>query len=549
MEKNKKYPKQLWKIMKTNFIKDKNRLHPKNIILENQHYNNPIDVANIFTKYFCNIFDYISDNRTYNPHYTPITEYFDTNSSIFHPINLHDVINSFKQLRKSSNKSIYYIPIKAIQDTKKYYITFLINLFNSCLHKKYYPLVLKQSTLIILFKSGTKTNPSNYRPIALLNWLSKIFEIIINKKLMEFCIKNNIINNKQYGFMPKSSTQYALIHVLILVQKYLLNKKYVACIFLDLKKAFDCINHHLLLCRLAQIGLCKNDIDFLKSFLSNRYSCSNISNVTSEFILSKNGVPQGSILSPLLFNIFVNNMFDHIDGDIIMYADDTTCIVHSETAIELEQKCQDILNQINTYLTKHNLFLNVDKSVIMPFNNNIIQVKIDDKYLKNVNSFKLLGIIVDNKFKFHEHSIHVNNKLNCTSYIFHNLKINKIPPKLKQLLFNSYINSHINYSAVFLYNLNRKQFKKIESTYSRLRKLAYPNENNAATLLSISEHIILKSLDHIIKEKHPHSLYNLIKIYLSNRKRDRFLLYKKPIKKLTFLYNFLKLFNSSTNPR
>ena len=159
--------------------------------------------------------------------------------------------------------------------------------------------------------------------------------------------------------------------------------------------------------------------------------------------------------------------------------------------------------------------------------------------------------MIDNNFKFIDHSIHINNKLNSTNYIFNNLKINKIPLEIKKLLFNSYIMSHLSYSSLFLFNLNTTNLKKIDAIYSRLTKLTCRLEanNDACSLSSIIEQIIIKTVSHILNDKHPYPLYNLFKIHLSNRTTNRFLLYKKPIKRLTFLYNILKLFNSSNYQR
>ena len=123
----------------------------------------------------------------------------------------------------------------------------MLQLFNNCLTIKTFPKTFKLAYIILIFKSGKHNDIANYRPIALLNWCSKIFEIYLNSKLLQFCMKNNIINTRQYGFMPCLSTKHALTDLLITIQNLLLNKKYVACLFLDLKKAFDCVDHNLLI--------------------------------------------------------------------------------------------------------------------------------------------------------------------------------------------------------------------------------------------------------------------------------------------------------------
>ena len=185
----------------------------------------------------------------------------------------------------------------------------------------------------------------------------------------------------------------------------------------------------------------------------------------------------------------------------------------------------------------------------MPFNKTDIEIKYENKTLKTVYNYKLLGIIIDSQFNFLEHSIYLNNKLNSTTYIFNNLNKNKFPQKIKKTIFDCYVNSLISYSAPYIFGINQTYFKKIDSTYSRLNKLSHNKfEIKKRELSCRIEDIILKFMTYIIENKRPYPIYNLIEPHLSKRKKNLFILYKKPIKKLTLLFNYLKLFNTN-NPR
>ena len=194
----------------------------------------------------------------------------------------------------------------------------------------------------------------------------------------------------------------------------------------------------------------------------------------------------------------MNDFFNHMDCEVVMYADDTCCIISAQSKSDLQIKAQHILNKIHTYLKENKLYLNAEKTVVMSFNNNPIEIFYENRLLKVVDKFKLLGIIIDNKFKFKEHMLYLNNKISSTQYIFNNLKTNKIPTSIKKLIFDSFVKSHITYSSYFILNINKTYFNKIKCTYNKIIKFINPNLISLDNIIYIA---ILKFIKNILIKK------------------------------------------------
>jgi len=217
------------------------------------------------------------------------------------------------------------INLLVIKIAIKFIAPILATLINQTLVQGYFPKSLKVAKVIPIYKSGPKDNISNYRPISILNSFSKIYEKIIQIRLDSFITKNNLLDNSQYGFRKQHSTEFALINLVDKIANFIDDKNYVICVMIDIKKAFDSLNHKILLEELLNYGFRGNVIKLLESYLSNRYQYVFYNGQTSTSRKITTGIPQGSILGPLLFLLYINDLKSSVTEDTpILFADDAT---------------------------------------------------------------------------------------------------------------------------------------------------------------------------------------------------------------------------------
>ena len=239
----------------------------------------------------------------------------------------------------------------------------------------------------------------------------------------------------------------------------------------------------------------------------------------------------------------MNDFFDMIDCDLIMFADNSSCIISADSPQNLKHKSQFILNQIKLYLNTNKNFLNIKKTVYMIFHKNLtFKLQYDDTDLLQVDNFKLLGIILDPQFSFEKQSINIVNKFNFTQNVLNkNLNLKKVPFKIKKMIFNSLVCSHIHYSSIYLPCLRKKNLNSILSKFDNTVKKFFATKN--LNLNSIISDDICKFINKILNNKDPKTIFEVISKYLSIRKKNFFLLYKKPKRQLTFLYNIMSICN------
>ena len=337
-----------------------------------------------------------------------------------------------------------------------------------------FPDAFKLSKVIPLFKKGDSSLLVNYRPISLLPTISKIFERVIHDQMYEYFNQFNLLAEQQYGFRKQHSTEYAAIKLIDHVSKEMEAGKTPTSVYIDLSKAFDTLTFEVLLYKLKYYGVTDTAFDLLKSYLTNRKQYVVFDGCQSEHVEIYTGVPQGSILGPLFFSIYINDLITVSDRlNFLMYADDTTIYFNLEDFDNLTKET-DInreLEKVNIWLKLNKLSLNTQKTKLMLFHRkqkhlDEINVVINGIEIEHVPSFNFLGIMLDENLSWKSHIEMVGNKISKVTGILYRLK-NVFPENVLFVLYNSLIVSYMNY-GLLLWGIHSHKLELLQKKALRL---------------------------------------------------------------------------------
>lgn len=352
----------------------------------------------------------------------------------------------------------------------------LTDCVNKCLSNGTFPNSLKIARVTPIFKSGSKTELGNYRPISVLPIISKIMEKVIYNRLEEYLKSINFLIDKQYGFRPMANTLSASID-LITNLKNKIDQKHIALgVFIDLRKAFDTISHALLLQKLSAIGIGEVALKMFQSYLENRYQTVKIGNEKSDLEMISYGVPQGSVLGPLLFLTYINNISSiGLKGEISLYADDTCLFYFGNDISYLIKQAQEDLNSLQSWFQYNLLTVNVAKTNYMIFcakNKKIIEfppLTMNNKPLTRVYSEKFLGLTLDTQLTWKAHIDKIRAKLTSLMGVLRG-SVRCFPKSVRYTIYNTMVKPHLDYlievwgsaAKVHLGTLQRSQNKIIK---------------------------------------------------------------------------------------
>ena len=272
----------------------------------------------------------------------------------FHPIQNHffqpiiplEVYQEINKLNLKKAAVPENISLSFYKKANECISNFLCNLFNKCVESGFFPTALKQAKVIPIYKSVKHYLTNNYRPISLLSPTSKIFERLISKRLISFLEDNCILSDHQFGFRKQHSTTHVVTDVYSQISNYLDNKQHTCVILLDFKKAFDTVNHQILLQKMEKYGITGNVLEMFQSYLTNRTQFVYINGYESDKMQVKCGVQQGSCLGPTLFSLYVNDLSAITSFRVRLFADHTILIMTSNDLKKLKKTANDEVYKI-----------------------------------------------------------------------------------------------------------------------------------------------------------------------------------------------------------
>ena len=292
---------------------NKNSNFIKKLFINNEMISDDQDISNKMNEFFCTVGDNLSKTIPKIP--GSFTKYLKNKldeTFFINPVTEQEVMNCMKQLNPKKSAGHDALSPRLIRLCMPALVGPLTTLYNKSISDACFPSLWKFAKVIALYKKNSRCIPDNYRPISLLSCFGKIFERLIFNKMIKFIDKHKILYIKQFGFRKKYSTILALIDLVDVIKSYIDNNDYAIGIFLDIKKAFDTVNHDILLSKLQHYGFRGHFYEFIKSYLNARTQYTVINGKPSDILQIRSGVPQGSILGPLLFLLYVNDMPDAI---------------------------------------------------------------------------------------------------------------------------------------------------------------------------------------------------------------------------------------------
>ena len=370
----------------------------------------------------------------------------------------------------------------------------LATVFNASLERGEIPNDWKVANVSPVFKAGDKGSMSNYRPISVLPEIAKLFEKLVHQQLYAYLQEHNILHPAQSGFRPGHCTQDVVVASVDDWRRGLDNNHVVGAVLVDLSRAFDSISHDLLLCKMDLYGIRGKAKQWFHSYLSDRKQRVVVDGEVSPWSTIRMGVPQGSILGPLLFTLFINDLPSVLQSTkTMLYADDTTIYHSCPDPQQLQEALADDLLRMTSWLKTNHLHINVRKTKLLLLARrgrahelDRVRLSVNDVEIERQNNVKFLGVIIDSELNWEKHVAAVRRKCIGGLATVRRLR-HTLPASLKARLYSALIQPHLDYCAVAWQECSKLQQRRIEQiqNYGMRQILTMPPRTSSELLRGV----------------------------------------------------------------
>jgi cell fate (sporulation/competence/biofilm development) regulator YmcA (YheA/YmcA/DUF963 family) len=532
-KKYKNNPKKTWDLLKETALGVNNsKINSIDEILDNgKLLTNNTEMANTFNEFFTSVGKKISDNipaTNIDPSST-ITD-LDENIRKFEfenigPVWITDIVKKFAN---KSSPDLDGISLKFLKKIIDYIALPLSHIFTLSVSNGVFPEKLKECRIVPIFKGGDYKLCDNYRPISLVNTISKILEKVVAIKLTNYLQINKLLYEHQYGFQRGLSTEHNLTHVVNYIGNALNEGNYCIGIFLDLKKAFDVCSHSVLLSKLKKLGIMGRALDWFGSYLKNRRQRVDI-NGTYSFESTLNiSVLQGTTLGPILFLCYINDLYTCTNLKLFMFADDTSCLTEGKNLNQLTNFVNVELQKISNWFTVNKMALNIAKTKYIIFRTPGKQIPVDlNPIVINSNMadekqnptkiqelirvhndaandddkfYKLLGVYFDEFLTFNKHVEILCAKLTRANFCLRRAS-SSLPLNLLKNLYHSLFHPHILYCLNITCCTSKSNLNRIKILQKKAIRIISKAKSNSHTNPLFLQNCILPLDEQISKSK------------------------------------------------
>ena len=461
---NLKDTKSIWKHLRTANKKTSacDNALPDELEINGQKYTNSQDIAFKLNDYFASISEYINTNDviTSAPDLTKLEAFISSKIPLdtffrIPKITVNQVSEFINGLNPAKATGLDGIGPRILKLASTVLSPSITALINKSIETATFPDQLKMAKLYPIYKGGSKSDPANYRPISILPTISKNFEKHINKHLVAFLNKYKVIHANQSGFRQKHSCQTTLVKLIDQWMACIDRGDIVGSVFLDFRKAFDLVDHSILIDKLSLYKCQGPDLNLISSYLKSRQQDIDGGKGLSTPANIKSGVPQGSILGPTLFLIFINDLPLHMEYcDIDLFADDATFHANGKTKSEVEPKLQTDGNNSKSWEKHHKMQIHYDKTSCMTLGSrhrtqneaSKLDITIDGSEIKQVDKQKLLGVYIDENLLWTTHIDYLCSTISIKISLLKQLST-YVPVKVQKLFYQGYILPLIDYGS------------------------------------------------------------------------------------------------------